>query len=255
MSAELLKSLAQESLRVFDTGELTEVATSLGLKKGYIPSMAARMVKNGEIISLYKGLYALPTEFLSGGPLHSFEIGLKLAKKGAISHRSAMSHYGLTDQVFSKVYVTVPKEKGANLSTKNNYEIGGVTYYLIRVSPQHYWGTKAIFLGEARIWITDLEKTLIDGLSRPDLCGGFREVMFAYERGISEISPDLMLEYAKKTSLAVCKRLGWIFEQMVVHQDIQEELMGLHMPYCQRLDAAGPRQGKVITGWNLLENI
>lgn len=183
---------------------------------------------------------------LSVGSLHSFEISMKVAKKGAISHGSAMAYYDLTDQVFSKVYITVPRERGANLSRTKEYELKGTRYHLIRVDPQHYWGTKPIFLGEARVWITDLEKTLIDGLSRPDLCGGFREVLFAFEKGISQISPTLILEYANRTSLVACKRLGWVFEQLDVYKEMQEQLIAFPMPYCQRLDAAGKRTGKVI---------
>ena len=217
--------------------------------------MTSLMIRNGDLVSLSKGLYALPVELLAGGPLHSFEIAMKLAKKGAISHRSALSYYELTDQVFSKIYVTVPKEKGANLSKITDYDIKGTRYHLLRVLPQNYWGVKAVFMKEARIWITDLERTLIDGLSRPDLCGGFREVIFAYERSVSRISPSLILEYAQRTSLVVCKRLGWVFKQLGTYKDLQEQLMALPMPYYQRLDAAGERQGKVIKHWNLLENI
>ena len=255
MSVDILRALAQRGLRVFDYSELAEMAQTLGLKKSYIPALAALMIKNGELVSLYKGIYALPLEFLAGGPLHSFEIAMKIAKKGAISHRSALSYYELTDQVISKIYVTVPKERGANLSTKKLYEINGVNYELIRIAPQHYWGVKTIFIGEARIRITDLERTLIDGLSRPEACGGFREVLFAYEKGISKISPTTILSYAEKTSLAVCKRLGLIFETLDVYQDIQKQIKSMPMPYTQRLDAAGPRRGKVIKHWNLLENI
>jgi predicted transcriptional regulator of viral defense system len=76
------------------------------------------------------------------------------------------------------VYVTVPKEKGANLSKITDYDIKGTRYHLLRILTQHYWGVKAAFMGEARVRITDIERTLIDGLSSPDLCGGFREVAY-----------------------------------------------------------------------------
>ena len=88
MSAELLRSLAQAGLRVFDKEELTKAAISLGLKVGYVPKMTSLMIRNGDLISLAKGLYALPVELLAGGPLHAFEIAMKLAKKGAGQHHS-----------------------------------------------------------------------------------------------------------------------------------------------------------------------
>ena len=255
MAGELIRAVAQAGLRVFDRQELGEIATTLGLKKSYVPRMITLMAQNGSMESLGKGLYSLPSELLAGGPLHSFEIAMKLAKKGAISHRSAMSYYDLTDQVFSKIYITVPREKGANLSTIKEYELQGTRYDLIRIHPQHFWGVKAVFLGETRIWITDLERTLIDGLSRPDLCGGFREVLFAFEKGGSQISPSVILEYAKRTSLVTCKRLGWVFEHLELYPEVQEQLIALPMPYYQRLDATGKRRGKVLKLLNLLENI
>ncbi len=255
MAGELIRAIAQTGQRVFDRNDLTKVAVSLGLKESYVPRMITLMAQSGEMRSLGKGLYSLPSELLAGGPLHSFEIAMKLAGKGAISHRSTMAYFDLTDQVFSKVYVTIPREKGANLSRTKEYELQGTRYELIRVHPQHYWGVKAVFLGEARIWITDLERTLIDGLSRPDLCGGFREVLFAYEKGTAQISPTLIVDYAKRTSLVTCKRLGWVFEQLDVYPEAQEQLLALPMSYYQRLDAVGKRSGKVIKRWNLLENI
>jgi predicted transcriptional regulator of viral defense system len=255
MAGDLIRAVAQAGLRIFDRQELMEIAIRVDLKKTYVPRMMNLMVRNGEIVSLGNGLYSLPPELLAGGPLHSFEIAMKVAKKGAISHRSAMAYYQLTDQVFAKVYITVPREKGANLSRTKEYNLQGTRFELIRIEPQHYWGIKPVFLGEARVWIADLEKTLIDGLSRPELCGGFREVLFAFEKGIAQISPILILEYAKRTSLVACKRLGWVLEQLDMYQEIQEQLMAMPMPYCQRLDAAGKRAGKVIHPWNLLENI
>ncbi len=67
--------------------------------------------------------------------------------------------------------------------------------------------------------------------------------------------PKVIVEYANRTSLVACKRLGWALEQFGMYPEIQEELIVLPMPYCQRVDAAGKRTGKVIYPWNLLENI
>lgn len=255
MARDLIRAISQEGLRVFNTQNLKKVAISIGLKGSYVHRMTALMVRNGDIISLGNGLYTLPVELLAGGPLHSFEIAMKLAKKGAISHRSAMVYHELTDQMVSKMYVTVPREEGANLSSLKYYQIQGIEYELIRIAPEHYWGIKTVFLGEARVWITDLERTLIDGLVRPDLCGGFREVMFAFEKGTSRISPDAIFNYARRTSLAVCKRLGWVLERVNLYPELQKEIEDFPMSYYQRLDAAGARKGKVISRWNLLENI
>lgn len=254
MAVDKLKSIAQSGRRIFDREDLVDLANNLGLSQSYIPRMLSLMVQKGSLISLGKGLYTLPMELLAGGPIHSFEIAIKLAKIGAISHRSAMSHYNLTDQVISTIYVTVPQKKGANLSTIKEYFIGGTKYQLIRVLPQHYWGIKPTFIGEARIWITDLEKTLIDGLINPQYCGGMREVIYAFEQGIGKVSANKLYEYAKKTTTVVCKRLGWILDQINEYPEIQEQLASIPMSYYQKLDPQGKRLGKHHSRWMLMEN-
>lgn len=254
MTAEIIGLIARSGLRVFDRGDLTKITDSVGLSPKYIPRLMSLMAQQGSIVSIGKGLYSLPIELLAGGPIHTFEIALKISGKGSISHRSAMVHHKLSDQMLSRVYITVPQEKGANKSSTKEYTLKGVRYNLIRVSPQHYWGVKWGFVGEARFSITDLEKTLIDGITNPEHCGGFREVLFAFERGIDDISAGRLFDYAKKTSIVTCKRLGWILEQMGEYPEIQEQCVYMPMNYYQRLDSSGDRKGRLNKRWNIMEN-
>ena len=162
MSLKLVRAITQEGIRVFSKKDAYHIGKSIGLKDSTVSKMLDTMVKKGDIEYLGYSLYSFPIEILAGEPLHSFEVAMKIAKKGAISHRSALSYYELTDQIFSTVYVTVPREKGANLSSKKHYKMRGGTYILIRISPKAYWGIKGIFISGEKIWITDLDRTLID---------------------------------------------------------------------------------------------
>jgi predicted transcriptional regulator of viral defense system len=213
------------------------------------------MKQRGDLVSLGSGLYTLPLELLAGGALHEFEIALALAKQGAISHHSAFSYYGLTDQILNRTYVTVPKIPDSNLSSQTNYVIEHNEFNLIRVAPKYYWGHKNVFISEARICITDLERTLIDGLTHPQYCGGFFEVINAFDRGVHKCSPERLYDYAQKTSLVVCKRLGWVLEKIDQFKDVQIRLLNLPMNYAQRLDPTGKRTGSYNKTWMLMENI
>ena len=186
MRVEFIQEIAKAGLRVFEKSDIETIFTNLELSPNYIKRMLRQMVESQQLISLGKGLYALPAEFLSGGPPHPYEIALKIAKIGAISHRSAMAYHDLTDQSLFRIYVTVPRKAGANLSQTKDYQLHNTRYCLIRVAPEHYWGTQQVFMGESRIEVTNLEKTLIDGLQNPNYCGGFRDVLFAYERRVRE---------------------------------------------------------------------
>lgn len=255
MRVEFIKEIAKSGLRIFEKHDIEGIVGALDLSPAYIKRMLRIMATKQQIISHGKGLYTLPMELMPGGPLHPYEIALKIAKAGAISHRSALSYHGLTDQVLSRIYVTVPRNEGANLSRTQEYQLNNTRYFFIRVIPKNYCSTQQVFIGEAKIEVTNLEKTLIDGLQSPTYCGGFRDVLFAYERGLHKASPNQLLDYAKQTSLVVCKRLGWVCEQLGEFTELQDQLVALAMPYYQRLDLTGSRHGKYNKRWNLMENI
>lgn len=255
MSVDLLKEITQAGLRLFNRNDVISLPKLQCYSQSYSNILLNVLGSKGEIVSVGKGIYALPVELLSGGPIHPFEIAMKLVKNGAISHRSAMAHYHLTDQIISEVYVTVPREKGSNQSRLNHYNLKGVRYNIIRSDQKHYWGVKKVFIGEAFIWITDLEKTLIDGLKRPELCGGMREVIFGFENGLDKISPMTLLDYAQRSSLVICKRLGWILEKLNEFKDLQDELALISAKSYQRLDPMGKRAGKYNSKWMIVENL
>lgn len=252
---DLVRKTAQLGIRIFDKKDVEGFYEELSISKKYIPRMLSLMAQKGSIVALGKGLYTLPVELLAGGPIHSFEIAMKLVKNGAISHRSAMSYHHLTDQMISTVYVTVPRENGANLSTKRIYNLNGDQYQLMRISKENYWGIKKVFLNESSIFITDIEKTLLDGLKNPEYCGGIREVSFAFEQAISQSSPDTLYNYVLKMPLVVGKRLGWMLEKMDRYPELQHLMASIPMNYYQKLDPLGNREGKHHPRWMLIENI
>jgi predicted transcriptional regulator of viral defense system len=255
MSVDLLKEITQYGLRLFTRNDVMSLPKLQSYSQSYSRILLNVLEKNREIISFGQGIYSLPVELLSGGPIHPFEIAMKLVKNGAISHRSAMAHYHLTDQIISEVYVTVPREKGSNQSRLNRYNFKGVQYNLVRSDKKHYWGVKKVFIGEASIGITDLEKTLIDGLKRPELCGGMREVIFGFENGLDKISPMILLDYAQRSSLVLCKRLGWILETLNAFKAVQDELDFIVSKSYQRLDPMGQRTGTYNRKWMIVENL
>lgn len=57
----------------------------------------------------------------------------------------------------------------------------------IQVRPERFLGTEKVWIGEARVAITDLERTLLDGLSMPQCCGDFAEVLHAFKIGMAQL--------------------------------------------------------------------
>jgi predicted transcriptional regulator of viral defense system len=251
----LLRTLAQSGLRVFSLEDAFKLLQENGLSETYSKKVLHLMGKRGDLQVLGNGLYALPTELLSGGPLHAFEIGMKIVKKGAISHRSAMFFYQMTDQILTEVYITAPRTEEANRSTRVNYFVDNTRFHIKRVDNKHFFGVKRVFIEEAPVWITDIEKTLLDGLVDPSLCGGFREVMHAFEQSYDKINPDKFMEYINRMPVVIAKRAGWLFEKMQCFEDLQERLVIIHNKTIQKLNPKGIRKGSLNKRWTLMENI
>ena len=61
------------------------------------------------------------------------------------------------------------------------FVVGDTTYRFIQVKPDRCFGGENLWVGEARVPMSDLERTLLDCLSMPQHCGGFGEALYAFQ--------------------------------------------------------------------------
>lgn len=253
MILKFLNELTESGYRIFSIDDAKEVASSLSIRKSYLPHILTSLIKKGMVRSLMRGHYAVADHILSGAPLHKYEIAMHLAKEGAVCCWSAMSMYELTDQVLTTVFVLVPHSYDKNRST-NHYKIDGYEYVFIQTHTSHFWGTEYKRFGETKIRITDLERTLLDGLIRSNYCGGFREVMSAFVIAKEKLNLIKLVDYASRCSISVRKRLGYTLEKLGIA--ITSDELGIESTnYYDKLDTAGLRRGKENKKWMILENI
>ena len=252
MVLEFLTTLTQEGYRIFSVNEARAVVEGMGLKVSSTSYLIKALLTKKAIRQLFKGLYALEDHLLAGAPLHKFEIAMHLVKTGSINCWSAMSYYELTDQVLSTVYILTPY-KAANKRPKYYYKIDGYEYVIIPIIEDNFWGIKRIFIGETKLSISDLERTLLDGLIRPNYCGGFREVLNAFLIAKDEMNIKKIIEYSQRCSIAVQKRLGWVLTQLS-KKNIDYQLSISEKYYFDKLDPSGPRRGKLNKQWMIMEN-
>jgi predicted transcriptional regulator of viral defense system len=187
---------------------------------------------------------------------------MALVHPGAISHWSALHHHGLTEQTPRKIFVLttsktwVPLARGTKgKRTQSGFPVGDTLYQFIRVKPERFFGVQKVWIGEARVTITDPERTLIDGLSMPQLCGDFAEVLHAFEvRGI-ELDLNRVSNYALRLDAATAKRLGWVLERQGVDPARLEPLLRAPIKGYRRLDPTGPLKGPYNHRWRIQENL
>lgn len=255
MSLALFQALCQSGLRIFTTKEARACAQEVHLNDAYVPEALFHLKQKGMIRSLHKGLYTISPEFLPGSPLHEYEIAMALASPAAIAHFSALHFHGLTDQPVANVYLLIPRLSGKGTSSRRTYQIQGVTYHATRVKEVFYCGIEKARFGESFIWITALERTLIEGLIRPRLCGGIREVFFAFERATGRMDQEKLFSYCATFGVAVAKRLGWVLQKLSYPEAVLKRFRQIPSRGFHKLDVSGPSHGTWNKEWKLLENV
>ena len=253
-SLALIRELAEKGYRIFSVDEVRSITRLLGLKDSYVPQLLKRCVQDGSLLSLYRGVYCLNQSLTSGAPISEYEIANYIIKPSALAFWSAMTIHQLTDQVLREVFIVASRED-AHHSSQSLFTIQDTQYHVMRVKQNYFFGIEKKFLTEIPIVVTDLEKTLIDTLVRPDLCGGFRESMTAFQMGWDRVNIPTLITYGQKFGVSVLKRVGWVCETLELENPYIDELRAIPCVSCYKLDVSRKPAGRIARAWSLRENI
>ena len=258
---ELIRHLAASGDRIFSTNRAREVAPNVGLNDAYLSEALHHLRRSGWIVPLRRGLHALSSAVPGVAPVHEFEIADALVSPAAISHWSALHHHGLTNQVPRDVYVlttteaSIPRTRTAEAKPpRAGYVIGDTTYRFVQVQPSRFFGTEQTWVGDARVALTTVERSLLDGLARPHYCGDIFEVIDAFRASLDRLDIDRVVRYALRLDDAIAKRLGWVLEHHGVRTPAIDRLAARSIRGYRLLDPTGPRRGRCNRRWMIQEN-
>jgi predicted transcriptional regulator of viral defense system len=106
-----------------------------------------------------------------------------------------------------------------------------------------------------RVQCSDLEKTIIDCLFKPEYAGGITEIAKAIFKIKDKIDYSKILQYAKHfDSQAVIKRLGFLLELLEIENNTIDELQKLRTNSFVLLEPSSPKDGKTIYRWAIRQN-
>lgn len=254
-SLQLARGLAEQGYRLFSLNDARETAEHLKLEMKDMKGALASLKTQGWIHSLKRDLYCLDTIFLGGQSVHEFEIATHLVTPSAISHFSAFHYHGLTDQIPQTVFaMTLTGTALPRVVSGELYAYRGVEYHYIQVKKAHFFGIEEVWMGEARVPITNLERTLLDGLMKPKYCGGIQEVLSAYSSA-QEVNMSQLIEYVLRLDTSVAKRLGWVLEHIGTDDQHLDSLQALPFAGYIKLDPSGKKEGPYNKRWQIQENI
>jgi predicted transcriptional regulator of viral defense system len=136
--------------------------------------------------------------------------------------------------------------------------IWGTEFRFVRCKPEHMFGITQLWVNKQEtVAVSDVEKTILDGLKQPEYCGGLPEVAKGLWIKKAELQPSKLVSYALQLGIgAVVRRLGFLMDlyQIGSSQDLEELQKQLSATY-MRLDPSIPAEGKHLSRWKLQLNI
>jgi predicted transcriptional regulator of viral defense system len=115
-----------------------------------------------------------------------------------------------------------------------------------------HWITK-----QDSVRISDLERTLIDGLRQPEYCGGIAEVAKGLWMRREDLKTSPAIEYALRLRVgSVVRRLGYLLElyRLAPESELQRLHSALTGTY-SLLDPVMPKEGPSMVRWRLRLNV
>lgn len=262
----LLRQLFLDGKRIFNMQDVKDAAVSEKVPHNQLNKILSNLTRHGRVIRLRRGLYIIVEELSAQNNIHPFVIATHLVQPSVISHWSALQYHGLTEQIPQIITASTPakvvtpsmREKEASrLHVKHQWQVDGVYYEYIHLSPKQLFGIEKIWLDENfQVPITDKERTLLDVFASPKIFGGLGEAFGILESTLANLNIRKLIDYAiqyNKKSLA--KRLGWALEYFGVSAKQLEALRKVPIQYYCRLDPQAPAIGPCDKRWMIQNNL
>jgi len=253
-SSELMSYFNEQNMNCFDYFLAYKALPNT--KAGALRELLSDMTKRGLLMRLKDGVYyIIPYEQNAENFMPEWHLIVEHLVNDAkhyIGYYSALQIHNLITQPSLKEQIVVSKQL-----RPSEYKIKDVPFQFIYHNENHFFGAKKIWIDSFNsVFCSDLEKTLIDCLFKPDYAGGIVEVAGAIYASKDKIEYDKLLTYAKKfDSQAVIKRLGFLLELLGINTEIVTELQQMKTASYVVLDTELPKIGKRINRWSIQQNL
>jgi len=221
-----------------------------------VKKLLSDMANRGLLMRIKEGLYYIipfeqdPKTFMPDWHLLSqYLVG---DAEYYISYFSALQIHSLTTQPNLREQIVVNKQvKPSTLFVKE------IPFQFVYHNEKHFFGNKKTWIDSFnRVQCSDLEKTIIDCLFKPDYAGGITEIAKAIYKIKDKIDYSKIFQYAKRfDSQAVIKRLGFLLELLEIKNSMIDELQKLRTNSIVLLEPSYPKEGKTISRWAIQQNI
>ncbi len=253
-SSELLDGLISRKKEFFTLKEALEILSDRN--NTTVRKLLSDMTKRGVVMRIKEGLYhripyeQQPDQYLPNWHLTAEAIAQP--KEYYIGFYSALDIHGLITQP-SLVEQTVTHEQ---IKPKVQ-QVKNVRFEFITLSEERFFGYKKHWIDDFhKVNCSDLEKTFLDCLYKPDYAGGIAELTKALYKSRAKLQPTKFQDYLKKfNTQVVYKRLGFIVDELGLFQELQTFITGHISSSYAPLDPSLHKHGNYNSKWGIIDNI
>ena len=251
--ARLLTALAESNRPVCSVADAQEL---LGSSYDAALQTLRRLARAGWLVRLMPGRYAI-VPLSSGGQatpqVNRYVVARELlgGTPYYVSHDSAMDLHNMLTRPVTTVLVTAPRRLARR-------EILGMPYRFVYAPLSALWGREPVWVTPyEQVTVSDLERTILDGLAHPDLCAGISQVAAGLWMRHDDLDWDRLAGYALRLGTrAVAQRLGYLLELYGLGTPAAiESLQGMVGSSYARLDPVVPDDGPYLARWRLRLNL
>ncbi len=250
--AKVVLSLSEKSQSVVQVADVRKILGSENATRKVIQSLT----RKGWLSRILGGKYMLlpadrgPENY---GENNSLAMAAAAADPSYIGWWSAAAWHGFTTQKPMTVHVAVTKQKPEKI-------IEGNRVRFIKIHERKFFGYSIYNVYGRSVNISTPEKSLVDCLDRPDLCGGPTELVRITYAALGAVDQSKMIDAAISIkSIATLQRLGFIsdFVGRALPDELRMKILSLiptmQRTYFGRIDR---REGDVgyVARWKLYVN-
>lgn len=229
-----------------------------------VKKLLSDMAKRGLVMRIKDGLYhRIPYEQQPDQYFPNWHLtaeAMVQSKEYYIGFYSALDIHGLiTQPSMVEQVVTWKRIKPKIQQVKNTWteQDRSVRFEFITLSEKRFFGYKRQWIDDFhKVNCSDLEKTFLDCLYKPDYAGGIMEITKALNKSRDKLQPAKFQDYLEKFNMQVVyKRLGFIIDEIGLFPELQDFISGKITPSYVSLDPSLDMIGQYSSKWGIVDNI
>jgi predicted transcriptional regulator of viral defense system len=253
-SSDFLNEL---TIREKDFFTLKEAAKILSDKDNTtVRKLLSDMSQRGLIMRIKDGLYhRIPYEQQPDKYFPNWHLtaeAMAQPKEYYIGFYSALEIHNLITQP-SMVEQVVTRER----VKPKMQQVKNVRFEFILLNQKRFFGYKRHWIDDFhKVYCSDIEKTFLDCLYKPNYAGGITEITRALYKSRENLQYANLEDYLEKfNAQVVYKRLGFIIDQLGLFPDLQDFITGRLTSSYAPLEPSLDKHGNYNSKWGIIDNL